>query len=451
MIPKVLIVDDDPLIVESMEMVLSDDVSQIDSFHSPKSIINLIDTEDYDIILLDMNFSPGLDSGQEGIRLLRKIMKIRSDAVVVMITAYGDVGIAVECMKHGAIDFIQKPIKADDLIATIRSAYQLRLSRLKIRELEHKKQSLQYEVEKLNQPIIGESEAMKRLMETIQKVAKTDTNVLITGENGTGKELVARQIHALSIRSEEVFVSVDMAALSEGLFESELFGHIKGSFTDAKSDRVGRFEMAHSGTLFMDEIGNLSYSLQAKLLSAIQNRKISRIGSNKEIDVDIRLLTATNKDLFKAVQENVFREDLIYRINTVHIAIPPLRKRGMDVELLAEYYLKKYALKYDKPRIKLSKKTYAKLNRYKWPGNVRELQNVIENAVVLCESDIIQPEYIMLRNIEVFDDDEINLEIIEKKAIQKALEKNKGNYSNASEELGISRTTLYHKIKKYDL
>ncbi len=451
MIEKILIVDDDPLIIESIELLLNSEVTKIDKSESPKGVKELVSLNDYDLILLDMNFSPGINSGKEGLDLLKKIIKAKPDSVVVMMTAFADINLAVEAMKFGATDFIQKPLNAEKLLATIKSAYQLRLSKKKIKELEYRKKNLETDLERFQSPIIGNSEAMQRLHETIAKVAQTDTNVLITGENGTGKELVARQIHKLSLRSKNIFVSVDMASLSEGLFESELFGHVKGSFTDAISDRVGRFEMASGGSIFLDEIGNLSYSLQAKLLSVIQNRKISRIGSNREIDIDIRLISATNKDLFKAVENNIFREDLLYRINTVHIQIPPLRQRGKDIELLAEFFLKKYATKYEKYKIKMSNKAYDKLNRYKWPGNVRELQHVIENAVVLSTSDLIDLNDLMLRNVEISDDNEINLESIERKAILRALDKHRGNYTNSAEELGISRTTLYHKIKKYDL
>ena len=371
--------------------------------------------------------------------------------MVVMITAYGDIDLAVKAMKHGAIDFILKPWDNHKLIATLKTACKLRLSKLEVKNLKRKEKYLNEHIETRYSKIIGTSPVVLQVMSTIDKVASTDTNVLILGENGTGKELIAREIHNRSNRKDELFVTLDMASLSETLFEGELFGYKKGAFTDAKEDRVGRLESASGGTLFLDEIGNLSMSLQSKILTVLQNREIVPIGSNTPIPIDIRLISATNMEVGKMISEGRFREDLFYRINTITIDSPPLRKRGEDILLLAEHFLNRFSRKYGRKTPNLSKNAADKLLKYSWPGNIRELEHVIEKTVILAESDTISPSDF---NFVAFEDsastnDSLNLEEVEKKTIEKALKIANGNISHAAENLGISRKTLYVKIEKY--
>jgi DNA-binding NtrC family response regulator len=368
-----------------------------------------------------------------------------------MITAYGDAELAVKAIKHGATDFIQKPWNADKLIAGLKTALRLRQSRMKVKHLERDNQSLKEDLEKLHPVFIGESPPMQEVARSIRKVAQTDANVLITGENGTGKELVARMLHRESKRSGEVFVSVDLGSLSPTLFESELFGHVRGAFTDARNDRTGRIESASGGTLFLDEIGNLPLSLQSKLLAVLQQREVTPIGSNKVIPVDFRLVTATNKDPFQMAGEQLFREDLLYRINTVRINLPPLRERGDDVIILTEYFLERFARKYDKPGLKIGHKTLDVLKVHQWPGNIRELQHAIEYAVIMCEKNILSPGDFNLRPDKSPIQQSLNLEEVEKRTIEEALIKHQGRLNETFKELGISRTTLYHKMKKYGL
>jgi len=451
MLANILIVDDNKEVLESLELLLKVECKKVDTISNPNLILKALESNTYDIIMLDMNFSAGISSGNEGIYWMNRILKYDAEAVIVMITAYGDVELAVKAIKLGATDFVQKPWNSEKLIATLRSAYELRRSKLRVKRLEDNKQTLEENIAKHYPPFIGESEKIKTIFNIIRKIARTDTNVLILGENGTGKELIAREIHSQSKKVNEVFVSVDLASLSESLFESELFGHKKGAFTDAHTDRKGRFEAASGGTLFLDEIGNLSNSLQAKLLTSLQNREITPIGSNKSMPIDIRLISATNKDLSKMITDHLFREDLLYRINTVTIELPPLRERAEDILLLSEHFLMKFIKKYEKPHLRISTRAISKLKQYNWPGNVRELEHTIENAVILCESNIIQPDDIMLRSIPTQKEELLNLEEVEKVAVARALEKHFGNHTAAARELGISRTTLYLKIKKYGL
>ena len=448
---KILIIDDDREVLESLELLLKYEFSYVHTLSNPELIRSRIKKESYDLILLDMNFSAGVNTGNEGIFWLRQILKEDPEVIVILITAYGDIELAVRAIKMGATDFIQKPWNADKLISSLKTAFQLRQSRLKLKKLERNNRSLREDLDKLHPEFIGESESIQDVLKTIRKVAGTDAGILITGENGTGKELVARELHRQSERAEEVFVAVDLASLTPSLFESELFGHVKGSFTDAKTDRTGRFEAAAGGTLFLDEIGNLPLSLQSKLLSVLQQREITPIGSNKKIPVDFRLITATNKDLFQLAEEQLFREDLLYRINTIRIDLPALRERGDDLILLTEYFLEKFAKKYDKQGLRIGKGTVERLKRHTWPGNVRELQHSIENAVIMCETGKLTPQDFTLRPYKLSEQKSLRLEEIEKRAIEETLIKHHGKLTEVHKELGISRTTLYNKIKKYGL
>ena len=452
---KILVIDDNQSILNSLELLLKYEFDLIEKVKNPNLIPAYIDKDNYDLILLDMNFTAGISSGNEGIFWLKKIIEKDPLAVVIMITAYGDINLAVKAIKDGATDFISKPWDSEKLLVTLKNALKLRHSKLEVENLKQKQKDIQAYIGKPVEPMIGSSVEMRKIQDLINKVACTEANVLILGENGTGKELVAREIHRRSDRKNEIFIPVDMGSLSEGLFESELFGHEKGAFTDANEKRKGRFEAASGGTLFLDEIGNLSMSLQSKILTAIQNKEIIPLGSNKPVSVEIRLICATNKDPGKLVEENLFREDLLYRINTVQISLPSLRNRDDDIVLLADYFLKKFAVKYEKQYLKINSKAVNKLLNYAWPGNVRELRHAIEKAVILSESDSLKPDDFIFRiknAEESFNKIEsLNLLDVEKTAINKALIKNKGIISESAKELGISRTTLYTKMKKFDL
>jgi len=449
---KILVVDDNKSVLSALELLLFPAFGEIRTVSTPNRIQGMLESEDFDLILLDMNFSAGVNNGNEGLYWLKKIHAFDQELPVVMITAYGDVELAVKALKEGAIDFVLKPWDNQKLLATLNSAYQLRQSRLEVHILRQKEKALKKEFNREPILMIGVSHVMMQMQNVISKVAKTEANVLITGENGTGKELVAREIHRLSGRCEEVMVNVDMGAVSETLFESELFGHVKGAFTDAREDRVGKMETAHRGTLFLDEIGNLSLSLQAKMLAVLQNRWITRLGSNKLIDVDIRLICATNRDLSKMVDEGSFREDLLYRVNTIHIEVPPLRDRGKDILLLCEFFLKKYADKYVKNNLRINSQAQDKLLNYRWPGNVRELQHTIEKAVILSDGNVLKPENFFLKpTVTATIDNGLTIEEMEKRMIIGVLQKTNGNMSLASQQLGFSRQTLYNKIKKYGL
>ena len=448
---KILIVDDDKEVLESLELLLKYEFGEVHTLSNPVLLPGRINKGSFDLILLDMNFSAGVNTGNEGLFLLGEIIKEDPEAIVIMITAYGDAELAVRAIKQGATDFIQKPWNADKLIAGLKTAFRLKESRKKVKNLERDNQSLKEDLEKLHPVFIGESAPMLEVVRSIRKVAPTDANVLITGENGTGKELIARMLHRESKRAMEVFVSVDLGSLSPTLFESELFGHVKGAFTDARTDRTGRIESATGGTLFLDEIGNLSLSLQSKLLAVLQRREITPIGSNRVIPVDFRLVTATNKDPFQLAGEQLFREDLLYRINTVRINLPPLREREGDLIVLTEHFLERFARKYDKPGLKIGQKTLDILRAHQWPGNIRELQHAIEHAVIMCETTILSPGDFNLRLDKSPGQLSLNLEEVEKRAIEEALRKHRGRLNETFKELGISRTTLYHKMKKYGL
>ncbi len=451
---KLLIIDDNVQILESLKILLDDEFEILETLRKPDLIPEKLQHQSFDIILMDMNFAVGETSGQEGIYWLQEIMKKDPLAIVILITAFGDIELAVEAMKQGATDFITKPWNPDKLIATLNSGYELRKSRLEVRNLRDKQFQLTSEIDKNFSMFTGSSVGMKRVQETVKKVAGTDANILILGENGTGKEVIAREIHRQSDRAEEVFISVDLAALSESLFESEMFGHVKGAFTDAREDRPGRFEVANRGTLFLDEIGNLSFSIQSKLLQVLQNREVIRVGATQTVPVDIRLISATNKPIHQMVSEQTFREDLFFRINTIKIEIPPLRERIPDIPGLTDFFLKEYTRKYEKPFLKINSKALDKLCSYTWPGNIRELKHTMEKSVILCENHTIKPEDLYLSaGIPAHKTNKITHKLtnMEKNAIAKVIEECRGNYSIAAKMLGISRTTLYAKIKKYGL
>jgi DNA-binding NtrC family response regulator len=447
---SILVVDDNKSILSALDILLSREFRHVTLISNPNQIMSQLKKEEYNLVILDMNFSAGVNTGNEGIYWLKRIQEINPDISVVMITAYGDIELAVKALKEGASDFILKPWDNEKLLATLRLAVQLNLSKKQVSELRERETELKKEMNREQKFITGSSPKLVHVLNIVRKVARTDANILITGENGTGKELIAREIHRLSERAKEVLVTVDMGAVSETLFESELFGHVKGAFTDARENRSGKFETANRGTLFLDEIGNLSFHLQAKLLAAIENRQISRIGSNQPIPVDIRLICATNKNLENLVQQGLFREDLLYRINTIQIEVPPLRERGNDIIILAEFFLKRFSYKYNKPNLKINRQAGEKLMRYSWPGNIRELQHTIEKAVILSEAEVLKPDDFYLRNISLSESDEKlpTLWEMEQHLIQQALDKNNGNYTAAAEQLGITRQTLYNKLRR---
>ncbi|MFZ1289066.1 MAG: sigma-54 dependent transcriptional regulator [Melioribacteraceae bacterium] len=452
---KVLIVDDNEDVLLAAKLLLRPYSSIVITEKDPNQIPKLITSDSFDVIFLDMNFSKDMTSGQEGLQWLKEILKIDPLAVVILITAYGDIETAVRAVKEGATDFVLKPWQNEKLIATFNSALKLRESRIELDRIKTKQKFINKESDQNLQEIIGISEPMKNVFATISKVAQTDANVLILGENGTGKELVARALHKNSKRADEVFINVDMGSLTNTLFESELFGYVKGAFTDAKEDRPGRFELASSGTLFLDEIGNIPLELQSKLLSVIQNKEITRVGSSKHQKIDIRLICATNIPIYEQVSSKKFRQDLLYRINTVEIHLPPLRDRKGDVPLLVEHFLSIYRKKYNKTSLEIDDNTMKKFGNYPWPGNVRELQHVIERSVILCDSSILKPSDILFstpnHNIDSESMENFNLEEIEKLVIRKALLKFEGNISKAAMELGLTRTSLYRRMEKHGL
>lgn len=449
-----LIVDDNKSVISALEMMLQYEVEKLISINTPKRIHEVLEQNEIDIVLLDMNFQAGVNSGNEGLFWMKEILKHDSNISVVMITAYGDVELAVKALREGAIDFILKPWDNEKLLATINAAWKLRSSRKEALLLKNDNQFLKKEIKRGEEKIVlGASPTMINVMNIVRKVAATDANVLITGENGTGKELVAREIHNQSKRSNELMVTVDLGSITETLFESEMFGHVKGAFTDAKDDRSGKFEIAQKGTLFLDEIGNLSLQSQAKLLSALQNRYIVRIGSNRQIPVDIRLICATNCVLSERVSEGLFREDLLYRINTIQIEVPPLRDRVDDIPVLAFHFLRLYCEKYNKPGKKINTQGLEKLSNYQWPGNIREMQHSIEKAVIMSDSSVLGPSDFSFNAVSKGspDNDNVTLEEMEKKLIAESIRKHDNNLSVVASKLGITRQTLYNKLKKYDL
>lgn len=443
---SILIIDDDPDVLTAVQMLLKTEVQKVVTERVPERLKDHLTYHHYDIVLLDMNFNSSLNTGNEGLFWLREIKKMNTKAEVVMITAYGDIDLAVRSVKEGAVDFMVKPWHNQKLLDMLRNILQKKKGKTKSES--HLKQGVPL--------LIGESEKLREVLYKVEKIAPTDANILILGENGTGKDLIAQAIHQQSLRAEKPFVKVDVGALSETLFESELFGYKKGAFTDAREDRKGRFQMADTGTLFLDEIGNIAPHQQAKLLSVLQNRQVIPLGSSESIPVDIRLLCATNLSLVELSDEQRFRKDLIYRINTVEIIVPPLRERGTDILLIADHFLEKYSEKYHKSGLALSASAREKLMGYHYPGNVRELQYVVERAVIMSEGSALQAEDMIFSPIEsagstTDEPADLRLTTVERHTILKVIKKNQGNITKAAKELGLTRTALYRRIHKYDI
>lgn len=449
---KILIVDDNKDVLIALQLLLQEYVQEVDTFRTPNVIPGQLRKKEYDAILLDMNFVAGVNTGNEGFYWLDQVLVHDPEAAVLFLTAYADIEKAVDAIQRGAMDYIEKPWNDEKLVASVLKAMAQRASKKEIRKLKRNQKHLNQEFRKEFNLVEGTSPSMKKVYETISKVAETDANVLLLGENGTGKEVIAKRIHHASQRKNEMFVNVDLAALNENLFESELFGHIKGAFTDAREDRTGRFELASGGTLFLDEIGNLSMSMQAKLLVALQNREITPLGSSRSIPVDIRLICATNKDLDTMIQQAEFREDLLYRINTIVLEIPPLRERINDIPPIARHYAELFSRKYHQQQMKLSEGAMKKLMEYSWPGNIRELKHQIEKAVILSDSSVLNEKDIFVSpGFSSTKMKTLNLSENEKQLIREAIEKHRYNHTRAAKELGITRRTLYNKIRHYGL
>lgn len=455
---KLLIVDDDADVLLAAKLLLKRHFKQVDIEKNPSRIPFLIGNNPYDLILLDMNFTRDVSSGKEGFEWLDRILDLNPRLAVVLITAYGDVEMAVRAMKAGAADFVLKPWENEKLLGTLQNALAAKAGGA---EPGRSDAPAGGSVSAKNAsfpaatPLLGSSPVMQRVFETIERVADTDANVLILGENGTGKDLVARALHQRSLRRDKPFVAVDMGALSESLLESELFGHAKGAFTDAREDRAGRFEEANGGTIFLDEIGNISLPQQAKLLTVLQQRTVTRVGTNKPRPIDVRLITATNAPIHQLVAQRGFRADLLYRINTIEIQLPPLRERGDDIRVLAEAFLKKYSKQYNRPVDALSPALVKQLQQYAWPGNVRELQHAIERAVILSRGSTLEPGDFYFGSTPaqatVHVQEAIQIEDMERKMIQSALQKHNGNITDVARELGLSRQALYRRMEKYGM
>lgn len=449
----VLVVDDDHDVLLTAELLLKNQHRLVTCLSNPGDMAKLFEQESYDVVLLDMNFTRGLTSGEEGFYWLKKIKELSPHAQVIMATAYGEIELAVEAIKQGAADFLVKPWDNEKLTNTVNTCLKLSQSRKRIDQLEQTQKTLHERLESDFSQIIGESIAMQEVFGLIDKVAATEASVLILGENGTGKELVARAIHRQSLRHNSPLISVDLGAITESLFESEMFGHKKGAFTDAREDRAGRFEVANGGTLFLDEIGNLGLNLQAKLLGALESRSVTRVGSDRKIPVDIRLISATNLSHEEINDEQRFRKDLLYRINTVEIVLPPLRERVSDIPLLVKHYIQHYANKYNKPGLSLNAAEIRKLQKYSWPGNIRELQHALERAVIISPEDgkIKVDDILINRRISQSPVEELNIARLEEQAIKRAITQHNGNLTKVAKSLGLGRTTLYRKIDKYGL
>ncbi|MBD2757013.1 sigma-54-dependent transcriptional regulator [Spirosoma validum] len=454
---KLLLVDDDPDVLLAARLLLKRHVSSVDIEKNPEKLPFLLNNNRYDAIVLDMNFQRDVSSGREGFAWLDRILDIDPKARVVLFTAYGDVEMAVRAIKAGAVDFVLKPWQNDKFLDTIRGAVEGRKDDKEDikKEKNGKEPSDKKPAKQTN--IIGS--AMRPILDTVEQVAPTDANVLILGENGTGKDLIARAIHDYSDRRDKPFVSVDVGALTESLFESELFGHVKGAFTDARDDRAGRFEEANGGTIFLDEIGNLSPAQQARLLTVLQQRQVTRVGSNKARPIDVRLICATNADINERVAERQFRQDLLYRINTIELHLPPLRERPGDIGPLAEFFLKKYSKQYNRSVSGLSPALLAEMKQYRWPGNVRELQHAVERAVILARPELtpgtlLEPNNFVFKNGATTAspvNETLQLEDMERQLIQQAMQKYRGSITDVAKELGLSRQALYRRLEKFGL
>lgn len=451
----VLVIDDDDDILLSARLFLKQHFHQVITCKSPKELNILLSRSEIDLILLDMNYQKGASDGREGLYWLDHILSIDKDYIVVLMTAYGNVELAVQAIKKGATDFILKPWENEKLFATLSSASRLRQSNKKVKKLEKIHSSLQKDINRQFENILGSSEPIKQLQHTLLKVAPTEANVLILGENGTGKQVFAYELHRLSQRKNQIFMHVDLGSLNENLFESELFGYAKGAFTDAKEDKPGRFEMTEGGTIFLDEIGNLSLPLQAKLLSVIQNRTINRLGESKERKINVRLITATNMPLNEMVTKGTFRQDLLFRINTVELYLPALAERGQDILLLANHFLQTFNTKYHKNIVTFDDEAQMTMLDYHWPGNVRELQHVVERAVIMSDGPKIGINDLHLSQQKfgstLTTPTNLGLEEMEKTMVQKAIDKHKGNISRAAADLGLTRAALYRRIEKFNL
>ncbi len=445
----ILIVDDDTDVLTAVKLLLKTEAQEIITEKNPENLNSLLQRNQIDLVLLDMNFNSAINTGNEGLYWLRKVKEWKPNVCVIMITAYGDIDLAVRSLKEGANDFVVKPWHNEKLIETIKDL------------LDKKEGSTPKKATGKSSTgdtsILGESDVMQDIFHKVNKIAPTDANILLLGENGTGKDLMAKAIHERSLRADKPFVKVDVGALTDTLFESELFGHKKGAFTDAREDRTGRFEDAQGGTLFLDEIGNITLQQQAKLLTVLQNRQVTRLGTNKAVDIDIRLICATNLPLSELANENRFRKDLIYRINTVEINMPPLRRRSEDIVILAKHFAKLYATKYLKPAMDFEPAALQKLRMYNYPGNVRELQYTIERAVIMADDHIMRADDLIFSILEspsdnsTIDMDNVPLSTMEKNAILKVIEKHSGNITRAAKELGLTRTALYRRLSKYDI
>ncbi|MFM7431080.1 MAG: sigma-54-dependent transcriptional regulator [Flammeovirgaceae bacterium] len=449
---SILIVDDDDHVLLTSRLLLKEYFDTIDTLNSPKMLETKLKQHEFDVILLDMNFKIGSTSGNEGIFWMNRVRQIAPSSQVVLQTAYGDIELAVKSIKEGAIDFLPKPWDKEKLVTTVINAYQQSLARKENRELKSKQQALQNHFNDSNRPFIATAPAMEPVLHAISQVASTDATVLILGENGTGKEVVARAIHQQSARAHEPFIVVDMGALVPTLFESEMFGHEKGAFTDAKETRIGKFELANKGTLFLDEIGNLTPDLQVKLLSVLQTRTITKVGSNKLIQLDVRVICATNAPLYELVKTGSFRQDLFYRIKTVEIPLPPLRDRKEDIPALFHFYVDQCVQRYHK-KPDVPQRIIDSLCQYRWPGNIRELQHAVERAVILSrESELSLSDFQLIQSeVYVNNNESLNLNDVEREVIRKAIYKHQSNLTKAAEELGIGRTTLYRKMEEYGL
>jgi DNA-binding NtrC family response regulator len=451
---KILVVDDDMDVLNTARMYLKQQFTLVQIENNPEQIPIHFERESFDVVLLDMNFKKGDNEGEEGLKWLSNILTIDPNCIVILITAYGEFDLAVKAVKTGATDFLPKPWKNEKLFGTIQSALQLRQSKLEVDRLKSTQKTLSGDLDQKFENFIGESLPIQKVFSLIEKVGPTDANVLILGENGTGKELAARALHRQSLRKNQVFINVDLGSISESLFESELFGHVRGAFTDAKEDKPGRFELAKGGTIFLDEIGNLSLPLQGKLLTVLQQRKVSRVGSGKEIPLDIRLICATNMPLYEMVKEGTFRQDLLYRINTVELRMPALAERIEDMDILVNHFIQMYGKKYQKPKISIDQNTIAKLKKYHWPGNIRELQHAIERAIILADGNKLTADDFVLqpnRASKRLEEDILDLSEMEKRLILKALDKHNGNVTRAAKDLGLDRLALYRRLQKYGL